>query len=342
MNKELLNSIIKTASPSGFEDKLQLLLKDEYKEAEDFLVDYQGSLTAIYNKDVPFKVCLMAHADEISLIVTGYNNDGSLTVDRNGGISPKLYVGCKVRIITPDKVINGVMGKNSNILGKEKLSAEDLFVDLGCSNKEEAMKLVPLGSYIIHDTDMMELQNDLVAGRAFDDRLGVFIIQEAARKAYLEGSECGIYATATTGEETSGRGAYSSAALIKPDITVVVDVTYATDYQSSGACGDIVLGNGGVICKGSLPNRKLNDLLKECAVELNLPVQYEVFAGRTGTDGDTVCKANNGEPHVLFSIPLRYMHSPVEIASYKDINSMIEILSLFLKKINKDSDLKPF
>ena len=342
-NQEMLEKIIKTPSPSGREDQLIKLIVDERKNvADDIIYDHQGSATIVYNKEVDFKVMLAAHADEISLIVNGYNSNGSLTVDRNGGIKPQLYVGTKVRVITENKVYHGVVGVNKRVVNNDKLSCEDLFIDLGFNNAEEAKKMIPLGSYIIHDTDLVELENDLIAARAFDDRLGVFITQEAALKAKELGSKVGIYATMTTGEENTGRGAYSSSSIIKPDLSVIVDVTYANDYIGSDIPGDIALGEGGVICLGSIPNRKLNDLLKSCADKLNLKVQYEVWSGRTCTDGDTILKTNQGNPVVLFSIPLRYMHSPVEVVSKKDIESMIEILALFLVEISENYSLKPY
>ncbi|MBE6143833.1 MAG: M42 family metallopeptidase [Erysipelotrichaceae bacterium] len=344
MDIKFLNEIIKTPSPVGYEDNLMKLVVDYTKsKAEDFIYDNFGSVTAVYNKNSKFKVMLAAHADEISLIVTGYNSDGSLTVDRNGGVRTKLYIGCKVRVITKEgKVVLGVAGTNSSLGKKADVDAEDLFIDIGASNIEEAKKVVPLGSYVIHDTDMVELLDDKVSGRAFDDRLGVFITQCACLKAMEMGAKVGIYCTATTGEENTGRGAYSTSAIIKPDIGIVVDVTYANDYKGADTAGEVSIGKGGVICIGSLPNRKLNELLEKTAKEINEPIQYEVWAGRTATDGDTILRTNEGVPHVLFSIPLRYMHSPIEIASKKDIESMINVLAKFLCNLSEDVDLRPY
>lgn len=343
MDKEFLKDLISTPSPAGRED---LLIKKivEYTRpyADDYIYDHQGSVTTVYQKKSDFKVMLIAHADEISLIVNGYHSDGSLTVGKNGGVRTKLYIGAKVRVLVGDRIVHGVMGINNNAMKKENVDCEDLFVDIGCSSQEEAQKIVPLGSYVIHDTDLTELENNRVSARAFDDRLGVFITQSAALKASREGTKNGIYCCASTGEENTGRGAYSSSSMIKPDLAVIVDVTFATDTIGSETSGNVCLGEGGVICLGSLPNRKLNLLLEECAKELNLPVQYEVWAGRTQTDGDTFLKTNEGKPQVLFSIPLRYMHSPVELADYNDISSMIDILALFLQKISDEVDLSPY
>lgn len=344
MNKELLKEFIECISPSGKEDMLQKCLYKKYKnDFDEFFVEDQGTLTAIHNKDADFKIQLAAHADEISLVVNGYNSDGSLTVDRNGGIKNKLYIGTKVQILTPDGgVIKGIMGTNDSLLEKEKVDADQLFVDIGCDTKKEAEQLVPKGSYIVHDTNMTELQNGKLSARAFDDRIGVYIIFEAAKKAREMGAKSCILATATTGEETTGRGAYSSCSRLRPDVCVAVDVTYATDYSNPGEPGDVKLGKGGVICRGSIPNARLNALLEDCAKELNLPVQYEVWPGRTGTDADTMIKTGEGVTQTLFSIPLRYMHSPVEILSIADVDSMVDILALFLTRLDRSYNLAPY
>lgn len=343
MDQKLLEEIIQCASPSGREEALQKLLYRRYRnDFESFSTDAQGTLTAVHNQAGKFKVMLAAHADEISLVVTGYGSDGTLKVDRNGGVCPKLYVGAKVRILTSEGKINGVVGTNEALNKKEKVEPEDLFIDIGCDSREEAEKLVPKGSYVIHDTDMAQLQNGRFSGRAFDDRIGVYIIFEAAKKAAKAGTEACVFCTATTGEETTGRGAYTAASRLKPDCCVSVDVTYATDYPGAEEPGDVALGKGGVICRGSIPNARLNALLEECAGELGLPVQFEVFAGRTGTDSDTMLKTLEGVPQVLFSIPLRYMHSPVEVLSASDVDSMVDVLALFLQKLNGSYSLEPF
>lgn len=343
MNMDFLREMISCISPSGKEEMLQKCVYSHYKNNfDEFIVDEQGTLTGVYNRQAPFHIQLAAHADEISLIVTGYNSDGSLQVEKNGGIKPKLYIGTKVQILTPNGILKGIVGVTSNLNKKDKVNADELFVDFGCESKEEAEILVPKGSYIVHDTDMVELQNNKLAGRAFDDRIGVYIIFEAARKAIEIGAKSGIYVTATTGEETTGRGAYSSTSKLKPDVCVAVDVTYANDYKDSNEAGDVALGKGGVICRGSIPNAKLNNLLEESAKELNLPVQFEVFAGRTYTDADTMLKTTDGIPQTLFSIPLRYMHSPVEVLSIKDVDSMIDILAKFLTKLNENISLLPY
>lgn len=343
MKHEFLKEIVETYSPSGYEDELQKKLYNHYKKwCNTFKTDNRGAMTAIYNEKSDFKVMLIAHADEISLVVNGYNGDGSLRVDKNGGIRTKLYVGQRVVIISDGNKYYGIMGTNNSMQKASDLGVDSLFVDCGFKDMEDAKAHIKLGSYVIHTAGYQEMQNDMVCARAFDDRLGDYIIHEAALKAYQNGCSSQIMVTTSTGEETTGRGAYSAASMLKPDAAIVVDVTFSNDYKGADNENDVILGKGGVICEGSVPNRKLNQMLKECALELNLPIQYEVWQGRTGTDGDTILRTNEDTPIVLFSIPLRYMHSPVEVASLKDVESMIDILALLLQKLNKDVDLKPF
>lgn len=339
MNKELLKDIISTPSPSGEEYLLQRKIKEYMKEFVDLQIsDDQGDLINVINPGSDVKVLLAAHVDEISLIVDGYNSNGTLKVSANGGVSASIYLGTQVDVLVNGKRIPGVVGTNHSIDKKENLKASDLFIDLGM-NLCEAKENVPLGSYVIHSSDIRDLNGSYFSGRALDDRLGVFIILSALKRAKEKGAKVGVYAASTVGEETTTRGAYYVSSKINPDFAIVVDVTYASDYIGSDVRCDINLGDGGVICHGSIPNKILNKRLLETAKKLNLPIQEEVWPARTCTDGDTILKTNSGTPVVLFSIPLRYMHSPVEVASYKDVESMIEILSEFLKDIDGKIDL---
>ena len=339
MNKKWLNEILNTPSPSGSEYILQRKIKQYMSEyVDEQITDDQGDLINVINSNSEIKVLLAAHADEISLIVDGYNSNGTLKVSANGGISASVYLGSHVDVVVDDKVYAGVVGTNHNIDKKGDLKASDLFIDLGMS-LEQTKELIPLGSYVVHSQSPKDLANDYFSARALDDRLGVFIINSALIKAKEKGAKIGVYSASTVGEETTTRGAYYVSNIVKPDFAIIVDVTYASDYIGSDVRCDINVGNGGVICHGSLPNKILNKKLKDTAKKLNLPIQEEVWPARTCTDGDTIIKTNDGTPIVLFSIPLRYMHSPVEIASYKDVESMIEILSEFLADITEKVDL---
>lgn len=341
MDKIFLNEIINTPSPSGREYILQRKIKEYMKgHCDKQITDDQGDLINVINENSDVKILLASHSDEISLIVDGYNSNGTLKVSANGGISASIYLGSQVKVVTDEKTFYGVVGTNHSLDKKGDLKAHDLFIDLGLSSAE-VKELIPLGSYVVHASNLVDLENNFFSGRALDDRLGVFITQSALIKAKEKGAKVGIYAASTVGEETTTRGAYYVSSIVKPTFAIVVDVTYSSDYIGSDVRCDINVGEGGVICHGSLPNKVLNKKIKEVAKKLNLPIQEEVWPSRTCTDGDTIIKTNEGTPIVLFSIPLRYMHSPVEVASYKDVESMIEILSELLVSFNDEEiDLK--
>jgi endoglucanase len=234
---------------------------------------------------------------------------------------------------------------NSRQIAKNKeLEDSDLRIDIGAKDKEDALKYVELGDTVTFDTDVRELLNDRISGRALDDRLGAFIVMEALAAAKEKGAAVGCYAVATTGEETTGNGGYFSASRIKPNIAIAVDVTYTSDNCgiSEAETGDISLGKGPVLCNNPSVHKKVNAQLRACAQKLGMAVQTEAASGRTGTDGDIMHKTGMGVPFALISIPLRYMHNPAEVGSLKDVQDCIDLLAEFFAGCTADMDLKPF
>ena len=167
---------------------------------------------------------------------------------------------------------------------------------------------------------------------------------EALKKAREMGCKIGVYAATTVGEETTGRGAYWAASKVQPDVAIAVDVTYAQDYPGTDPAesGDVKLGAGPVICNGSMANRKVNELLKKCAKEQEIPYQVESFLGKTYTDADTMHHTGTGVVTALLSLPLRYMHSPSEVCHFKDIKHAINLLAAFLCTVDGATKLDPF
>ena len=201
-----------------------------------------------------------------------------------------------------------------------------------------------LGDTVTFDTDVRELLNGRITGRALDDRVGVYIVMEALAEARKKGTSVGCFSVATTGEETTGNGAYFAASRVKPNIAVAVDVTYTSDNCgiSEAETGDVAVGMGPVLCNNPSIHKKLNALLRECAGRLNMEVQTEAANGHTGTDGDTIHRTGIGVPFALVSIPLRYMHNPAEVGSLMDIQNCVDLLAEFLASCTADMDLRPF
>ena len=345
MNKEFLFELLQTGSVSGNETELEKKIYDYMQDKADLVtVDELGNVTAAVNPDAQFKVLLAGHADEIGLMITAVGSDGMLMVRKIGGIYTTTYPGHKVRIYTKNGIIYGAVANSDDIAKNKDLKASDLRIDIGAKDREDALKYVELGDTVTFDTDVRELLNDCITGRALDDRLGAFIVMEALAQAKKKGASVGCYAVTTTGEETTGNGGYFAASRVKPNIAIAVDVTYTSDNCgiSEAETGDVAVGKGPVLCNNPSIHKKLNRLLRECAQKQDMAVQTEAAGGRTGTDGDTMHLTGIGVPFALVSIPLRYMHSPAEVGSLKDVQDCIDLLAEFFVSCSADMNLKPF
>ena len=344
MNTEFLYEMLDTMSVSGNEIGLQKKVIEEMKpHAHEIRTDKTGNVVCVLNPEAEFKVLLAGHIDEIGLIVTHIGSDGLLKVAKAGGIYACAYPGHQVMIHHGDQKVPGVVIMNE-AMTKGDLKDKNLIIDIGAKDGEDARKYVEEGDPVHLHTYHLPLQNGLLCARAIDDRGGAFIVLEALKKAKEMGCKIGVYAATTVGEETTMRGAYWAASRVKPDVAIAVDVTYAQDYPGTdpGESGDVKLGAGPVICNSSIANKKVNDLLKKCAKQQNIPYQVESFLGRTGTDADKMHQSCEGVVTALVSLPLRYMHSPSEVCHLSDIQYAINLLATFLCTIDSTTDLDPF
>ena len=310
-----------------------------------------GNAVAVVNPGAAPRVLLCGHMDEIGFRVTHIDEKGFLRVQKAGGVHPKLYVGAPMQILHETeedgrpvyRKVNGVGAFDEELLKKKEMKDADLVIDIGADSREEAAALVSVGDSVCADTQVRELLNDRFSCRALDDKAGAFVILEAARLAAARGAKCGIYANTVAGEETTGRGAYFAAANIRPACAVIVDVTWASDTPDGDPAqgGEVKLGGGPVLCRSGMTNKPMNRLLERIAREKDIPLQYEVAGGRTYTDGDTALKTGEGVPVALVSIPLRYMHSSVEVASWTDLEQCIELIAAFLCRMDEGFDFRP-
>lgn len=345
MNKDFLMELLNSNSVSGSETEIEKKIYDHMKPIADGVsVDEMGTVTAVLNPDSPFRVLLTGHADEIGLMVTAVTPEGFLKVTNIGGVYATCYPGHKVRVHTKNGIVYGAVVNTRELCKKEDLKASDLTIDIGALDKADALKAVALGDTVNFDTDVRELLNGRITARAMDDRVGAYIVMEALTLAKQKGVSIGVYAASTTGEETTGNGAYFTASRVRPNIAIAVDVTYTSDYAGIdvGLTGDISVGKGPVICNNPSIHKKVNEKLLEAAAKLGLSVQIEAANGRTGTDGDIIHRTCLGVPFALVSIPLRYMHCPDEVGSLKDIQDCAELLSQFLCDCTENMNLKPF
>ncbi|HET7615391.1 MAG TPA: M20/M25/M40 family metallo-hydrolase [Bacillales bacterium] len=344
MDKTFLMDLLATASPSGQETAIQKKWI-QYVEgfADKLKTDGAGNAIGIVNPAAKFKVLLAGHCDEIGFIINRIDEDGFLHFTKVGGASHKPAIGMKVEILGSGGRITGVVGVNAQHHGgiKDDFEFEDLYIDCGAKSKEEIAKYVQIGDQAVYKREVEPLLNDRIAGRGLDNRTGAFIVAEVLKNvAGRQSPNVGVYAASTVNEETNLDGAYFAGAGIRPDMAIACDVTFATDYPGvKNKHGEVDLENGPVLTKGAPINVKMNRWLEQAAERKNINLQYELATSMTGTDADKIRVSGKGVPTALVSLPLRYMHAPVETVSYKDIEDEIALLTDFI--LNLSGEEKP-
>lgn len=333
MNETFLMNLLSSISVSGYEEPVQEVVEAEMKNyADEIRRDEMQNLTCVLNPDSDVRIMLSAHADEIGLMISNIREDGRLQVIDRGGIVPATYPGRQVRIKTKNGEVYGVVEAYRSLFKDENLGTKQFLIDIGAKDKEDALNYVSLGDPIVPDTPIRKLANGKFTARALDDRLGVYIIMEALKRAKELGCKVGIYAASTTGEETTKTGAYWTSARIQPTMAIVVDVTYTSDCSGMDPAemGTVCLGEGPVLCNSPIVVKALNEKMEECAKKAGISVQREAASRLSYTDGDQIHFSNQGVPMVLVSIPLRYMHMPAEVADEKDVEGCVELIAQFL------------
>ncbi|MEF3309643.1 M20/M25/M40 family metallo-hydrolase [Paenibacillus sp. GYB004] len=343
--KQFLLDLLSTPSPSGQEWEIQRKWMDYVRPyAQEIRTDMAGNAIAVLNPEAEFKVLIAGHCDEIGLIVSRIDEKGFIYFDALGGISPKLAVGMKVDILGYGGRLTGVIGANAQHHGglKEEFEFSDLCIDCGAASKEEVAALVQVGDLCVYKREPELLLNDRLSGRGLDNRTGAFIAAETLRRVAGRGAKVGVYAASTVNEETNMGGAYFAGAGVAPTMAIAVDVTFATDYPGATSKHEIIeLDGGPVLAKGAPINRKVNRLLELSAQRLGMRLQYELTPRKTGTDADMIRTTGRGVPIALVSLPLRYMHAPVETASLRDIEQEIELLVDMIDHLTGSENLNP-
>ncbi|RWZ54861.1 M42 family peptidase [Halobacillus fulvus] len=343
---DFLLELLQTPSPSSMEMEIQKRwMKEMDNYADEIRTDHAGNAIAVLNPDADFKVMLAGHCDEIALVINRIDEQGYLYFDKMGGINPKAAIGMKVTVLGAEKTLTGVIGVNAQHHGgiKGDFDVEDLFIDCGAKTKQEVDQYVQIGDLAVYKRQPEVLMDRYISGRGLDNRTGQFIVGEVLRRLSEKEVNVGVYAASTVNEETNMGGAYFAAAGIEPTMAIAVDVTFATDYPgvNKQKYGDIQLEGGPVLAKGAPINRKINVLLEQAAKNLNMDVQYELTPRMTGTDADKMRLTGKGVPVSLVSLPLRYMHSPVETASIQDIDEEIDLLVEMIAGLTGEESLNP-
>ena len=313
------------------------------------MVDNYGTAVAVINPKAKFKVVIEAHADEISWFVNYITKDGLIYVIRNGGSDHQIAPSKRVNIHTDKGIVKAVFGWPAiHTRSGEKEEAptlKNIFLDCGCTSSDEVEKLgIHVGCVITYEDEFMVLNNRYYVGRALDNRAGGFMIAEVARLLTENKKKLpfGLYIVNSVQEEIGLRGAEMIAHRIKPNIAIVTDVTHDTQTPmiSKITQGDRACGKGPVVSYAPAVQTNLNKLLIKAAEANNIPFQRQASSRSTGTDTDAFAYSNEGVVSALISLPLRYMHTTVEMIHKEDVDNVIRLIYESLLSIQVDQDFR--
>lgn len=346
---QVLKDLIDAPSPSGFEQPAQEVYRKAVAPyADEVHTDVLGNVYAIVNPNGNPKVMLAGHCDEIGFIVTNVNNEGYVYFGSIGGHDANITVGQRVFIHTDNGPLLGVIGKKPIHLMEDdergkKTNLHDLFIDIGTTGKAAVIEKVAIGDPITYAPGFETLEGDLVVAHAFDDKVGAFAVAETVRLLKGKTLQAAVYGISTVQEEVGLRGARTSAYFTGAAVGIAIDVGFATDYpgMNKNRVGEVEIGKGPCICRGSNINPQVYKMLCETARDHGIPFQVNAAGGATGTDANAMQLNQTGMATGLISIPLRYMHTPCEVVSLADVENTAKLLAAFLERITPETDFTP-
>jgi len=336
---KFLKQYINNASPVGFESSGQKLWLEYLRPYVDsHFTDPYGTAVGVINPDNNFKVVIEAHADEISWFVNYVSAEGLIYLKRNGGVDPQIAPAQRVFIHGKKGPVKAVFGwpaihtrMGAPDQKEPQPKTDNLWLDCGARNRKEVEQLgIHIGAVVTYQDGFDELANDYYVGRAFDNRIGGYMIAEVARllKENKKKLPYGLYIVNAVQEEIGLRGAEMIARRIKPDIAIITDVTHDTTTPMINKMieGDVQCGKGPSLSYAPAVHNKLLALVEKVSTDKKISVQWRTLTRSTGTDTDSFAYANDGCPSVLISIPLRYMHTTVEVLHKSDIETTIQLM----------------
>lgn len=347
----LLQRLVASPSPSGFEQRAQQVVREETQAfADEVRTDVHGNVIASLNPNGYPRVMLTAHIDELGFLIRYIDEQGYLYFTPIGGYDAATLPGARVIVHTPGGSVFGLIGcRAAHLLSSEERGKappmEDMWIDIGAASAEEARQLVPLGSAATRAVQLERLRGDLVVSRALDNKSGICSIIEALRRLHerREQLEAAVFLVSAVQEENGSRGSQTSAYTIDPQVALTVDVTFASDHPQTSKIqlGDVKLGGGPGITIGGYVNPRIYEGLMATAEQAHIPYQYDIQSSRTGTDNDHIQVTRGGVATGLLNIPCRYMHSSSEVVSLKDIDATAELMAQFVLSLNKETNLIP-
>ena len=331
--REFLESLLSTASPSGYESAGQRVWIDYVSEfADDVWTDEYGNAVAVHegSGEGP-EIAFGGHGDEIGFIVRDIDDNGFLRIARIGGSDRTISQGQHVTIHS-DEQVQGVIGQTAihlrDVGSEEYNDISEQFVDIGATDAEEAEELVEIGDPITFSTELFELNGSRLAARGMDNRVGIWSAAEGLRHAVENDVDATIYAVSTVQEEVGIKGAQMVGFDLDPDAAIAVDVTHATDNPDVKGKhkGPVELGAGPVVSRGSANHPNVVELAREAADEADIDIQLQATGTRTGTDADGFYTSRGGIPALNIGVPNRYMHTPVEVIDTEDLDGVAALL----------------
>jgi endoglucanase len=340
-----LRTLVNTPSPVGHEVRGQRVWLDyASRYAQETFSDAYGNCVAVLNKGGSPRLMIAGHADEIAMAVNYITDDGYIHVRRMGGVDPAISKAQRIVIHTRGGPVKGVVGNVAPHLMKEEKDPRppkihEIFIDIGVNTRAAATRLLRIGDPITLADEFDILRGDIAVARAFDNRIGTFAVAETLRllKESRNKLKAEVCAVSNVQEEVGLYGARQIAYSLKPDVALVVDVTHATDYPNMNKPqhGDVRVGKGPAITHGGCNHPEVVARIESIARAKRIPLQHEAMSSTSGTDTDGIFWTRGGIASGLISLPNRYMHSPVEVVSLKDLEMIPELLAGFALSLKK-------
>ncbi|HEY0741739.1 MAG TPA: M42 family metallopeptidase [Chryseosolibacter sp.] len=349
-SKDFLYSYLNNASPTGFESPGQQLWLDYLRPyVNDTIVDVYGTAVGVINPKAPYKVVIEGHADEISWFVNYITEDGYIYVKRNGGSDHQIAPSKRVNIQTANGIVKGVFGWPAihvrDAAKEEAPSLKNIHIDIGAESKKEVEAMgVHVGCVITFEDELMEMNKKWLVGRALDNRMGGFMIAEVARRLSENKKKlpfC-LYVVNSVQEEIGLRGAEMISRRLKPDLAIVTDVTHDTQspMYNKKESGNLKAGLGPVVCYGPAVQNNVLKMIIETAQKRKIPFQRQAVSRSTGTDTDSFAYSAEGVASALISLPLKYMHTTVEMVHKEDVENVINLIYEVLLQLKPGHDFR--
>lgn len=348
---EFLQKLLETPSPSGYEHRIQAVVRDYTKNfAETIQTDLHGNVILGRNVDAPLRVMLAGHCDQIGMLISHIDEDGFLYAQTIGGWDPQQLIGQRM-VIWPQggegQGIPAVISRKPIHLlkddeRKQVVKIEDLWLDIGASSAEQVHELIEIGDPVTLQLGFQPMLNDCAFAPGMDNRTGLWVVLEALRRCGPS-LDCAVFAVSTVAEEIGLRGARTSAFGIDPQIGIAVDVTHATDCPTIDRRqqGHIRLGSGPVVFRGPNMNLRVVDRLQQISHDARIDIQMAALGRAAPNDSNALQLTRAGVATGLVSIPNRYMHSAVETIHLGDLDNAADLLAEFLNSLRADDDFTP-